>query len=104
MNNRIIKNARVVDPSQGLDEVLDILIQNGKIAGLGHGFPQKDAQVLDAKGLTAIPGLVDMHVHLRDPGFTHKEDILTGCEAAAAGGVCTVACMHTKPAADTLRL
>lgn len=102
MNNRIIKNARVVDPSQGLDEVLDILIQNGKIAGLGHGFPQKDAQVLDAKGLTAIPGLVDMHVHLRDPGFTHKEDILTGCEAAAAGGVCTVACMpNTKPAADT---
>src|SRR5699024_9423830 len=60
------------------------------------------AQVLDASGLVVAPGLVDMHVHLRDPGFTHKEDIFTGCEAAAAGGVTSLLCMpNTSPAIDS---
>ena len=92
MADLLIKNARVIDPSQGLDEVRDILISNGRISAV---------EPIDAEGLVAAPGFVDMHVHLRDPGFTHKEDIITGSAAAAAGGVTTVVAMpNTKPVAD----
>lgn len=95
----IIKNARVIDPSQQLDKITDILIENGNIAALGEGLSADE--VIDAEGLVAAPGLVDMHVHLRDPGQTHKEDILTGCSAAAAGGVTSLLAMpNTNPTVD----
>lgn len=96
----LIKNARVVDPSQKLDKTADILIENGKISGIGS-FDTAD-EIINADGLTAAPGLVDMHVHLRDPGQTQKEDIITGCNAAAAGGVTSLLCMpNTVPAIDS---
>ena len=96
----LIKNAHVVSPADGLDGMADILIRDGKIAQIGDALPQ-NGEVIDAQGLTAIPGLVDMHVHLRDPGQTAKEDILTGCNAAAAGGVTSLLCMpNTNPTVD----
>lgn len=97
----LIRGARVIDPSQALDEVCNLLIADGRIAGRTAETEVPDAAVLDASGLICAPGLVDMHVHLRDPGQTHKEDIETGCSAAAAGGVTSLACMpNTSPALD----
>ena len=97
----LIRGGRVADPAQGIDECLDILLENGKIARLGRNLPAEDAQVLDADGLVAAPGLVDMHVHLREPGFEAKETVATGCAAAAKGGVTTLVAMpNTRPAAD----
>lgn len=102
-----IQNGRVVDPVTGTDEVMDVLIEGTKIAKIGRDLDAPGAQVLDASGLIVAPGLVDVHVHFRDPGFTYKEDILTGAAAAARGGFTTVVCMaNTKPVvdnADTLR-
>ena len=96
----LIKNGNVV-----LDndiKTLDILIKNGVIENLGINLKCPNAKVIDAKNLTIIPGIVDMHVHFRDPGFCQKEDITTGAEAAAAGGVTSVACMpNTSPAIDS---
>ncbi|MFR6277328.1 MAG: amidohydrolase family protein [Acutalibacter sp.] len=98
----LIQNARVIDPSQGLDEVMDLLLEDGKIAQLGSNLSAPNAQVVDGTGLVAAPGLVDMHVHLRDPGLTHKEDVYSGCRAAAAGGVTSLLAMpNTKPAMDS---
>lgn len=98
----LIQNARVIDPSQGLDQVMDLLLEDGKIAQLGKSLPAQNAQVIDGTGLVAAPGLVDMHVHLRDPGLTHKEDMYSGCRAAAAGGVTSLLAMpNTKPAMDS---
>lgn len=95
----LIKNARVIDPSRDFDKTTDILIENGKLASFGE-FDVAD-RIIDARGLIAAPGLVDMHVHLRDPGQTYKEDILTGCKAAAAGGVTSLLCMpNTNPTVD----
>lgn len=74
MEKILIKNARVMDPSQNLDITADILLEDGIIAKVGEGI-EAEATVIDANGLIAAPGLIDMHVHLRDPGFTHKEDI-----------------------------
>ncbi len=96
----LIKNANVV-----LDndiKSLDILIKDGIVENLGTNLKYSNAQTIDAKNLTAIPGIVDMHVHFRDPGFCQKEDIKSGSEAAAAGGVTSVACMpNTYPAIDS---
>ena len=98
----LIQNARVIDPSQGLDKVMDLLLEDGKIAQLGSNLSAPNAQVVDGTGLVAAPGLVDMHVHLRDPGLTHKEDVYSGCRAAAAGGVTSLLAMpNTKPAMDS---
>ena len=98
----LIQNARVIDPSQALDQVLDLLLEDGKIAQLGKNLPAQNAQVIDGAGLVAAPGLVDMHVHLRDPGLTYKEDVYSGCRAAAAGGVTSLLAMpNTKPAMDS---
>lgn len=98
----LIQNARIIDPSQGLDQVGDLLVEDGKIVKWGTQLPTQDAQVIDATGLVAAPGLVDMHVHLRDPGLTYKEDVYTGCRAAAAGGVTSLLAMpNTKPAMDS---
>ena len=99
----LIKDGRVVDPYSGIDEVIDVIIDNGKIAGLGK-FARSDEyeKVIDAKGKIVAPGLVDVHVHFRDPGLTYKEDLETGANAAAAGGYTTVVCMaNTKPVVDS---
>lgn len=102
MEKILIQNARVMDPSQNMDMTADILLENGVIAAVGENLSAENAEVINASGLVAAPGLIDMHVHLRDPGFTHKEDILTGCMAAAAGGFTAVASMpNTKPVTDT---
>ena len=101
MKNLLIKNAFVVSPFDNINEKLDILIKDGKIAELGKEL-SADVDIIEAEGLYAIPGLVDMHVHLRDPGQTAKEDIITGCKAAAAGGVTSVLAMpNTDPTTDS---
>ena len=98
----LLKSAHIIDPVQDIDCIGDILVEDGKIVKLGQNLPADGAEVLDAAGLYAAPGLFDMHVHLRDPGFTAKEDILTGCEAAVAGGFTAVMCMpNTKPVTDS---
>ncbi len=97
----LIHGGRVIDPARGVDGHLDILVEDGRIARLGRDLTAPGAQVLDASGLTAAPGLVDLHVHLREPGFEAKETVATGCAAAARGGVTTLVAMpNTRPAAD----
>ncbi len=97
----LIKRGRLVDPVGGVGGVMDLLIRDGKIAGLGSDLGDQADKVLDAEGMVVCAGFVDMHVHLRDPGFEYKEDILTGTQAAARGGVTTLACMaNTKPVVD----
>ena len=98
----LLKNVRAVDSSIKLDEITDILIDDGKILKVSKGISEKADRVIDGMGkLVVFPGLVDMHVHLRDPGFTHKEDVITGTNSAKAGGFTAVACMpNTKPAID----
>lgn len=96
----LIKNAHVVSPEDGINDVLDILIEGGKVAQIGKDLHADEE--INAEGLYAIPGLTDMHVHLRDPGQTHKEDIITGCRAAAAGGVTSLLAMpNTAPTVDS---
>lgn len=102
----LIKDGRVVDPASGIDEALDVVIDNGTIKTLGK-FPKSDEyeRIIDAKGKIVAPGLVDIHVHFRDPGLTYKEDIVTGAAAAAAGGFTTVVCMaNTKPVVDSVEV
>lgn len=97
----VIKNVRILDPASATDMTGDIGIENGKIAAIGTVETKAEDQVLDGKGLVAAPGLVDIHVHFRDPGLTYKEDIYSGARAAAAGGFTSVVCMaNTKPVAD----
>jgi dihydroorotase len=100
--NILIKGGRVIDPSQQLDENLDILVVDGKIKEQGLGLQAgKDCEVIDAGGMLVTPGLIDMHVHLRDPGQEYKEDIVSGTRAAAAGGFTSIACMpNTSPVND----
>ena len=97
----LIQNVRVLSPADGIDRTGDILLRDGKIAAIGEGL-STDGKVIATDGLCAVPGFVDMHVHLRDPGQTQKEDILTGCAAAAAGGVTSLLCMpNTVPTVDS---
>lgn len=97
----LIKNGRIIDPSAGRDETADIFVKDGKIAPV-PGEITKETKVIEAEGLWVIPGLIDLHVHLRDPGLTHKETIETGSMAAAAGGVTTICAMpNTKPITDS---
>lgn len=102
----LIKNGRVLDPSQGLDACLDVLIEDGCISKLEKNIDANGMdEVIDADGLLVAPGLVDIHVHLRDPGYEYKEDIVSGTRAAAAGGFTSVACMpNTKPINDNKAL
>ena len=100
MSSILIRNIRAVDNIT--DTTADVLIKDGVIARICSGITEKAEQVIDGTGLVLIPSLFDMHVHLRDPGFTHKEDVLTGCAAALAGGVTGVLAMpNTKPPCDT---
>lgn len=98
----LIKNGRLVDPSQQIDAIKDLLIVDGKVDKIDDEINEKDAQVYDATGLVVSPGFIDVHVHLREPGLEAKEDIISGTQAAAAGGITTVACMaNTNPIVDT---
>ncbi len=103
MKDILIKNAQVISPADNINNICDILIRDGKISAVGTGLAgAEEAEVIDAGGLYAVPGLVDMHVHLRDPGQTAKEDIISGCKAAAAGGVTSLLAMpNTIPAVDS---
>jgi dihydroorotase len=97
----LIRNGHVVDPATATDEKADILIDNGKIVAVDRNIDAEDARVLDAAGLVVAPGLVDMHVHFREPGYEYKEDIESGSRSAAAGGFTSVACMpNTNPVLD----
>ena len=116
--NLLIKNARVMDPASGTDARLDVLIEGGKIAEMGPGIPevkvgrgfpgsgsadagQSQGEVIDARGKVLVPGLIDMHCHLREPGFEYKETIESGSRAGAAGGYTSLACMaNTLPVND----
>ncbi len=98
----VIKNGRVIDPASGRDRVADVLIVDGRIAGVGADLSSAAAQVFDASGMIVTPGFIDMHVHLREPGFEHAETIESGSRAAAAGGFTSICCMpNTKPVNDS---
>lgn len=99
----LIKNGRVVDPVTNTDGKMDVLLEGPVIVKVGQELQAPDAQVIDASGLVVAPGLMDAHVHFRDPGYPEKEDINTGARAAAKGGFTTVVCMaNTKPAVDDI--
>ncbi len=101
MGKLIIKNGRVLDPAQGLDAVRDIAIEDGRFAGINENIDGTGAEIFDASGLCVAPGFVDMHVHLREPGFEYAETIESGSRAAAAGGFTTICCMpNTQPVND----
>lgn len=101
MMKRLIRGGRVIDPSQGIDGVFDLLIADGVIVKIAERIEEADAEVIDAAGLCVLPGLVDIHCHLRDPGFEYKEDIATGTRSAAAGGFTSICCMpNTSPVND----
>jgi len=99
----LIKNGRIIDPSQKLDQTADLLIEGGVVKQIGANLAAPSgAQTVDASGCYVTPGLIDMHVHLRDPGLEYKEDIVSGTKAAVAGGFTSVACMpNTKPVIDS---
>lgn len=99
----VIHNGRLIDPSAGVDRVGWLAVRGGRIAAVGwDDSPPKSPRAIDAMGLIVAPGLIDIHVHLREPGQTHKEDIASGSRAAAAGGFTAVCCMpNTAPALDT---
>ncbi|NNE44893.1 MAG: dihydroorotase [Gemmatimonadetes bacterium] len=97
----LIKGGRVIDPATGTDDVRDVLVEDGVIVAVDRNIEADDARTVDASGLAVAPGLVDMHVHFREPGYEYKEDIASGSRSAASGGFTTVACMpNTNPSLD----
>ncbi len=103
MNDSLgIRGGRILDPGRGVDVEGDVLIREGRIAAVGPGVAAEAERIVDARGLIVCPGLVDIHCHLREPGFEHKETIETGTRAAARGGFTTVCCMaNTEPPIDS---
>lgn len=102
MRKLVIKNGRVIDPSQELDRACDVAIEQGVVREIAQNIDPTGADVFDASGLVVAPGFIDMHVHLREPGFEHAETIETGSRAAAAGGFTSVCCMpNTNPVNDS---
>src|SRR5947207_2453101 len=98
----VIRNGRVIDPSSKTDRVADVLIVDGRIAGVAPNLGAPKAEIFDATGMIVAPGFIDMHVHLREPGFEHSETIESGARAAAAGGFTSVCCMpNTMPVNDS---
>src|SRR5436190_18868069 len=107
MNPILLTNGRVIDPANRVDQLADVLLMDGKVAEVGMGLkahaPQAEGgvQVIDCRGCIIAPGLIDIHVHFREPGQEAKETIATGAAAAVAGGFTTVCCMpNTQPALD----
>ena len=99
----IIKHGLVMDPASGLSEHMDILVKDGKITRIAPDITDDSEEIIEAKGLVVAPGLIDTHIHFRDPGFTYKEDIHTGAKASAKGGFTTVICMaNTSPTVDNV--
>ena len=100
----LIKNGRLIDPKSNRDEIADIVIKDGKVKEIGKITDETNySEVIDATNKVVCPGLIDVHVHFRDPGFTQKEDILSGAKSAARGGFTTVVCMsNTKPVVDNV--
>ena len=101
--NAIIRNGRVIDPANTRDEVADVYIADGKVVASKSEIrsPESEIEEIDADNLIVAPGLIDLHVHLREPGFGHKETIESGARAAAAGGFTTIVCMpNTAPVPD----
>jgi len=102
MKPLLIQGGRIIDPGQGIDKIGSLLITKGKISWLGESPPQPDYDVLHAEGLIVCPGFIDLHCHLRQPGFEEKETIATGTRAAARGGFTTICCMpNTSPPLDS---
>ena len=102
MPKLLIRNGRVLDPASNLDRTADVLIADGDIAAIGPDLDRTGAEIFDAGGLVVAPGFIDMHVHLREPGFEHAETIETGARAAAAGGFTSICCMpNTSPVNDS---
>jgi dihydroorotase len=103
MKPLLIQGGHIIDPGQGIDEIGSLLIVEGKISGLSKGaLPQPGCDILDARGLIVCPGFIDLHCHLRQPGFEDKETIATGSQAAARGGFTTICCMpNTNPPLDS---
>jgi len=98
----LIRGGRVIDPARSVDMIADVLLRDGRIAAVGANLPADGATVVDATSLVVCPGFVDLHCHLRDPGFEYKETIATGTAAAARGGFTTVCCMpNTQPPIDS---
>jgi len=96
-----IQGGRVIDPSQNIDRVADVFLEGGRVLGIGDG-PERADVVIDARGMIVCPGLIDVHVHLREPGNEEDETIATGAKSALAGGLTSVACMpNTRPAIDS---
>jgi len=97
----LIKNGRVLDPANNIDKKMDILVEDGKIKEISDNIEIEGVKVIDANGKWVTAGLIDVHVHLRDPGFKHKENIETGSRSAAVGGFTTICCMpNTNPVVD----
>ncbi len=98
----LVCQGRLVDPVGGIGGILDILIEDGRVAAIGSNIVEPEVQIINAQGLVVCAGLVDMHVHLREPGFEYKETIATGAMAAARGGFTSIACMpNTRPSIDS---
>lgn len=102
MSRLLLRNGRVLDPANGRDQIADVFLANGTVTEIGAGLDSTGAEVFDATNMIVAPGFIDMHVHLREPGFEHAETIETGSRAAAAGGFTSVCCMpNTKPVNDS---
>ena len=97
----LIQNGRVIDPASKMDAVSDLLVEDGRILKVEKNIEEEADQTIDAKGCFVMPGFIDLHVHLRDPGFEEKETVATGAKAAARGGFTTILAMpNTKPVVD----
>ena len=105
MKSLLVQGGRIIDPGQGIDETGSLLVTESKISWLGRGGaepPYIECAVINARGLVVCPGFIDLHCHLRQPGFEEKETIATGTLAAARGGFTTICCMpNTSPPLDT---
>src|SRR6185312_8148830 len=101
MSRLVVKGGRVIDPSQNIDRIADVGIEDGSVRDIGENIDATGSEVFDASGLIVAPGFIDMHVHLREPGFEHSETIETGSRSAAAGGFTSICCMpNTQPVND----
>ena len=101
----LLKGGRVINPENKFDAVADVLVEDGKIVKIGAGIEDKADEIYNVAGKVVTPGLIDLHVHLREPGQEAKEDFASGTQAAAAGGFTTICTMpNTKPVVDTAAL